>query len=123
MDKRRSDGGVRGQFRGTGLYWNLILALVVVVAVIIGIIQNSQGIRLKYLAWTVSMPLGVALLVTIVLTVALASLVGMMWRRRRRHQLTDSVELRKLRGQTQEQATAARGADASAAGRSSGASA
>jgi len=123
MDKRRSDRGVPGPFRGTGLYWNLILALVVAVGIVIGIIQNSQGVRLKYLAWTVSMPLGVALLVTIVLTVALTSLIGLMWRRQRRHQLTDSVELQQLRGQAHEPGPATNSADVPTAGRSSGASA
>jgi len=92
---------MRRQFRGTGLYWTLILTLVVAVAIIIGIVQNSQGVTLKYLAWTGSLSLAVALLATIVLTVALTSLVGLIWRRRRRHQLTDSVELRELRGHVQ----------------------
>jgi uncharacterized integral membrane protein len=101
MDKGQTDGAVRRQFRGTGLYWTLILALVLAVAIVIGIIQNSQGVRLKYLAWAGSLPLAVVLLATIVLTVALTSLVGVIWRRRRRHQLTDSVELRELRGQVQ----------------------
>ena len=73
----------------------------VAVAIIIGIVQNSQGVRLSYLAWTGSLSLAVALLATIVLTVALTSLVGVIWRRRRRHQLTDTVELRELRGHAQ----------------------
>jgi len=89
------------QFRGTGLYWTVILTLVVAVAIIIGIVQNSQGVRLSYLAWTGSLSLAVALLATIVLVVALTSLVGVIWRRRRRHQLTDAVELRELRGHAQ----------------------
>jgi uncharacterized integral membrane protein len=89
---------MRRQFRGTGLYWTLILTLLVAVAIIIGIIQNSQGITLKYLAWTGRVSLAVALLATTVLTVALTSLVGMAWRRHRRRQLTDTVELRDLRG-------------------------
>jgi uncharacterized integral membrane protein len=98
MGRESSGGAVRRQFRGTGLYWTLIVALVVAMAIIIGIIQNSQGVRLKYLAWTGNLPLAVVLLTTIVLTVALTSLVGVIWRRRRRRLLTDSVELREVRG-------------------------
>ncbi len=89
MGKRQAKGAVRRQFRGTGLYWTLILTLVVAAAIIIGIIQNSQGVTLKYLAWTGRLSLAVALLATIVLIVALTSLVGVIWRRRRRHQLTE----------------------------------
>jgi len=101
MKKGHDNDTLRRQFRGTGLYWTLILTLVVAVAIIIGIVQNSQGVKLRYLAWTGSLSLAVALLATIVLTVALTSLVGLIWRRRRRHQLTDSVELRELRGHVQ----------------------
>jgi len=101
MNRGHDNDARRRQFRGTGLYWTLILTLVVAVAIIIGIVQNSQGVTLKYLAWTGSLSLAVALLATIVLTVALTSLVGLIWRRRRRHQLTDSVELRELRGHVQ----------------------
>jgi len=101
MDKGQTDGAVRRQFRGTGLYWTLILALVLAVAIVIGIIQNSQGVRLKYLAWAGSLPLAGVLLTTIVPTVGLTSLVGAVWSRRRRRQLTDPVELRELRGHVQ----------------------
>jgi uncharacterized integral membrane protein len=111
MNKAHDNDAVRRQFRGTGLYWTLILTLVVAVAIIIGIIQNSQGVRLKYLAWTGSLSLAVALLATVVLTVALTSLAGVIWRRRRRQQLTDTVELRELRGHAQAQPLAVRGGD------------
>jgi len=104
MKRGHDNGAPRRQFRGTGLYWMLILTLVVAVAIIIGIVQNSQGVRLSYLAWTGRLSLAVALLATVVLTVALTSLAGVIWRRRRRHQLTDTVELRELRGRAQAQA-------------------
>jgi uncharacterized integral membrane protein len=116
MDKGQADGAVRRQFRGTGLYWTLILALVVAVAIVIGIIQNSQGVRLKFLGWAGNPPLAVVLLATIVLTVALTSLVGVIWRRRRRHQLTDSVELRELRKDAQASRLTGGGEDAPTAG-------
>ena len=111
MNNGHDNDARRRQFRGTGLYWTLILTLVVAVAIIIGIVQNSQGVRLSYLAWTGSLSLAVALLVTVVLTVALTSLAGVIWRRRRRHQLTDTVELRELRGHAQAQPVAVRAGD------------
>ena len=101
MKKGHDNDTLRRQFRGTGLYWTLILALVLAVAIVIGIIQNSQGVRLKYLAWAGSLPLAGVLLTTIVPTVGLTSLVGAVWSRRRRRQLTDPVELRELRGHVQ----------------------
>lgn len=90
----------RNQFRGTGLYWSLLLALLVAVAIIVGIVQNSHGVQLNYLVWQGNVSLIVVLLATIVLTVALTSLVGVIWRRRRRQQLTDAGELYDLREQT-----------------------
>ena len=101
MGKGQADNAVRRQFRGTGLSWTLVLALVMAVAIVVGIIQNSHGVRLDYLVWHGSVPLIAVLLATVVLTVALTSLVGVIWRRRRRQQLTDSVELSELRGQAQ----------------------
>ena len=101
MRKGLAADGVRRQFRGTGLSWTLVLALVMAAAIVVGIIQNSHGVRLDYLVWHGSVPLIAVLLATMVLTVALTSLVGVIWRRRRRQQLTDVVELLELRGQAQ----------------------
>ena len=101
MRKGLAADGVRRQFRGTGLSWTLVLALVMAAAIVVGIIQNSHGVRLDYLVWHGSVPLIAVLLATVVLTVALTSLVGVIWRRHRRHHLTDSAELLELRGQVQ----------------------
>ncbi len=111
MNRGHDNNAMGRQFRGTGLYWTLILTLVVAVAIIVGIVQNSQGVRLSYLAWTGSLSLAVALLATVVLTVALTSLAGVIWRRRRRNQLTDTVELRELRGRALAQPVVARAGD------------
>jgi uncharacterized integral membrane protein len=100
--------GRRRQFRGTGLSWALVLALVMAAAIVVGVIQNSHGVRLDYLVWHGSVPLIAVLLATVVLTVALTSLVGVIWRSRRRHQMTDSAELEELRGQAKPQAGADR---------------
>ncbi len=93
---------VRRGFRGTGLYWSLILALLLAVAILVGIIQNLQTVELKYFGWDLRTPLVVVLLVTILATVVLAALAGAIWRRRRRQQLTDRDELRELRQRVDE---------------------
>ncbi|MBJ7593748.1 MAG: hypothetical protein JF886_02620 [Candidatus Dormibacteraeota bacterium] len=66
--------GARREFRGTGLYWSLFVALILAVAILIGIIQNGQSVELKYLGWDLRTPLIVVLLVTV-----LASLVSAPW--------------------------------------------
>ena len=101
MTKRQAEVARRRQFRGTGLSWTLVLALVMAAAIVVGVIQNSHGVRLDYLVWHGSVPLIAVLLATVVLTVALTSLVGVIWRGRRRHQMTDSAELDELRGKPQ----------------------
>jgi uncharacterized integral membrane protein len=118
MRKEQTQGVGRRQFRGTGVSWSLVLALVMAVAIVVGVIQNSHGVRLNYLVWHGSVPLIAVLLATVVLTVALTSLVGVIWRRHRRHHLTDSAELLELRGQVEPPECAGRqeGAAESAAG-------
>jgi uncharacterized integral membrane protein len=108
MRKGKVEVARRRQFRGTGLSWTLILALVMAAAIVVGVIQNSHEVRLDYLVWHGSVPLIAVLLATVVLTVALTSLVGVIWRRRRRHQLTASAELDELRGQAKPQEGAGR---------------
>ncbi len=94
----RSDKSPQREFRGTGVYWSLLLGVILAIAILIGIIQNAQSVQLKYLVWNLSTPLIVVLLVTIFASVLLTALVGVAWRHRRRRQLTDREELRGLRG-------------------------
>ena len=98
MGKGRGAGG-RRRIRGTGLHWSLIAGLVLAVAILIGIIQNSQQVELRYLAWSGHVPLLVILLATVVLVVALDEALGLVWRWRRRRLLTQREELLDLRAQ------------------------
>ena len=106
MNGSTEDKTARREFRGTGVYWSLLLGLILAVAILIGIIQNAQSVQLKYLVWDLSTPLIVVLLVTIFATVLLSALVGVAWRHRRRRQLTEREELRGLRGHTSDPAPA-----------------
>ncbi len=105
MTARSEDKGARREFRGTGLYWSLLLGVILAIAILIGIIQNAQSVQLKYLVWDLSTPLIVVLLVTVFASVLLTALVGVAWRHRRRRQLTDREELRGLRGRISDPAS------------------
>ena len=106
MTSRTEDKTARREFHGTGVYWSLLLGLILAVAILIGIIQNAQSVQLKYLVWNLSTPLIVVLLVTIFATVLLSALAGVAWRHRRRRQLTEREELRGLRGRPADSAPA-----------------
>lgn len=97
MNARTGDNSARREFHGTGLYWSLLLGLLLAAVILIGIVQNSQSVQVQYLVWHLNAPLIVVLLVTIVASVLLAALVGVAWRHRRRRQLADREELRGLR--------------------------
>jgi uncharacterized integral membrane protein len=98
MAGRAEDSRAQREFLGTGLYWSLLLALVLGVAILIAIIQNLQPVELKYLVWDLHTPLIVVLLVTVFATVVLSTLVGVVWRRQRRRKLTEREKLLVLHG-------------------------
>ncbi|MEO8899629.1 MAG: LapA family protein [Candidatus Dormibacter sp.] len=102
MPERPENPGARREFRGTGLYWSLFLALICGVAILIGIIQNAQSVELKYLGWDLRTPMIVVLLITVFASIVLTALVGVGWRHRRRRQLTEREELRGLRSRVGE---------------------
>lgn len=89
------------QLRGTGIYWSLPVALLLGVAIVIGVVQNTQSVELRYLGWTAHTPLVVVLLIAVLLTATVTALVGAAWRWRRRRQLIRHAELESLRGRSQ----------------------
>jgi uncharacterized integral membrane protein len=91
--------GRRREFRGTGVHWSLVAGLVLAVAILIGIVQNSQQVELRYLVWSGHVPLLVILLATVVLVVALDEALGLVWRWRRRRHLTERELLLEVRAQ------------------------
>jgi uncharacterized integral membrane protein len=95
------------EFRGTGIYWNLLVAVALVAAILVAIVQNTQDVELKYLGWDVHTPLIVVMLVTIFVTAVFTGLVGFAWRWRRRSQLAKRAELEELRGQSRRPAGSA----------------
>ncbi len=93
--------GERQRWRGTGVYcWDLIVGLVLAAAAIVGIVQNSQQVEVKYLGWTGHASLAVVLLAAVVATVALSTVTGVGRRRSRRQRLIQRDELEQRREET-----------------------
>lgn len=84
-------------FRGTGLYWSLILGTLLGAAIVILVAQNTEEVTVSWLAWEVGVPLAAVILAAMLVAVLLASLVSLIWRFRRRRVLGEHEELRRLR--------------------------
>jgi uncharacterized integral membrane protein len=79
--------------------WGLITFIVLSTIVIVLAAQNTQYVVVRALGWEAEAPLVVIILITVLLTVILDELVGVIIRRRRRTQRAERAELRRLRNQ------------------------
>lgn len=84
-------------FRGTGVSAALVVGVVLAVLAIIVTVQNTEDVRIDFLAWDLDAPLVAVILAAAVVGVVLDEILGYFWRRRRRHQLSERAELRRLR--------------------------
>lgn len=84
-------------FVGTGVFWGLILGLVLALAVIILAAQNTGAVTISFLAWDFSTSLIVVILGSILIGIVLAELFGLVYRKRRRQTLRDREALKRLR--------------------------
>jgi uncharacterized integral membrane protein len=84
-------------FVGTGLFWGLIVGLVLAVAVVILVAQNTGAVTIAFLGWDFSTSLIVVILGSLLIGVLLDELFGLVYRRRRRQTLRDREELNRLR--------------------------
>lgn len=91
-------GEVAPVFRGTGVSVALVIGVVVTVLAIIVAIQNTDDVGVDFLAWDVEAPLVAVILAAAVAGVLFDEILGFFWRRRRRHDLAERAELRRLRG-------------------------
>jgi uncharacterized integral membrane protein len=83
-------------FVGTGLFWGLIVGLVMAVAVVILAAQNTVSVTIFFLGWDFSTSLFVVILGSLLIGIVLAELFGLVYRKRRRQALREREELKRL---------------------------
>ena len=99
-DRRPTD--TERVFAGTGLFWGLIVVLLLGVAIVILAAQNPEPVELRWLGFEIDVSLVAIILATAVVAVILDQLIGLAWRRRRRQALGEHEELRRLRAERRE---------------------
>lgn len=87
-------------FVGTGLFWGLIIGVVLAIGVLVLAAQNTASITVTFMAWDFSTPLIVLILGAILIGVVFAELVGLFYRTKRRRTQRDRDHLERLQ-QTQ----------------------
>lgn len=75
----------------------MIVGTLLVVAMLVVLVQNTDDVPFEFLWFDVDLPLGVLLLVAGLITLAAGELIGVLWRRRRRRVRTMRQELDDLR--------------------------
>jgi uncharacterized integral membrane protein len=83
-------------YAGTGLSWGFVALLVLVVAVILLVVQNTDRVRVEWAFWDFEASLAGVILVVMLAAVLVTSLVGLAWRRSRRRTLTERERVRLL---------------------------
>jgi uncharacterized integral membrane protein len=83
-------------FVGTGLFWGLIIGVVLAIGVLILAAQNTASITVSFMAWEFSTPLIVLILGAILIGVVFAELFGLFYRSRRRRTQRDRDHLDRL---------------------------
>jgi len=83
-------------FVGTGLFWGLIIGVVLAIGVLILAAQNTASITVTFTAWDFSTPLIVLILGAILIGVVFAELFGLFYRTKRRRTQRDRDHLERL---------------------------
>lgn len=84
-------------FVGTGLFWGLIVGVILALAVVILASQNTGTVTISFLNWEFSTPLIVLILGSLLIGIVVDELFGLVYRKRRRRTLGEREELRRLR--------------------------
>ena len=79
--------------------WGLVSFIVISIIVIVLAAQNTQNVHVKAFWWEADAPLVVIILVTVLVTVILDELVGVILRWRKRRREAERDELRGYRGE------------------------
>jgi uncharacterized integral membrane protein len=83
-------------FVGTGLFWGLIIGVVLAIGVLILAAQNTDSITVTFMAWEFSTPLIVLILGAILIGVVFDEVFGLFYRTRRRRTQRDRDHLARL---------------------------
>lgn len=75
----------------------LVIGLLLAILATVIAIQNTREVTVVFLAWEVGAPLVAVLLTAGIAGVVLDEVLGFVWRRRRRRNLAEHVELDRLR--------------------------
>lgn len=95
-DKPRKDV----QYKGTGFAWSWLGWLIIVIAIMPVIVQNTQIVQVRYLIWDIRVPLAAAFLAVAVIADVATEIIGWAWRARRRRELAIKAELKELKRKT-----------------------
>ena len=85
------------EFVGTGLFWGLVAGILLALATVILVAQNTASTTITFLGWEVSTPLVVVILAAMLVAVVLDELFGLIYRSRRRRTLGDRDQLERIR--------------------------
>lgn len=88
------------EYKGTGFAWSWLGWLIIVIAILPVVVQNTQIVQVRYLIWDIRAPLAAAFLAVAVIAEVATEIIGWAWRARRRRELTMKAELRELRRKT-----------------------
>lgn len=84
-------------FVGTGLFWGLIVGVILALAVVILAAQNTGTVVISFLDWDFSTPLIVLILGSLLIGIVVDELFGLVYRKSRRRTLREREELKRLR--------------------------
>ena len=83
-------------FVGTGLFWGLIVGVVLAIGVLVLVAQNTDSIVVTFMGWDFSTPLIAIILGAVLIGVVFDELFGLFYRTRRRRMQRDRDHLDRL---------------------------
>jgi len=88
-------GRPRRVYRGTGITWWYVAALVALLALVALVVQNDDRVEFEWLWFDLHASLAALLLATAALTGVVVSIGGLVWRARRRRVLAHRDDARR----------------------------
>lgn len=82
---------------GAGIPWGFLLGTIMLAAVIVFAVQNSDPVPIRFIGWEGEFPLSIALAVAVFGAMILTQSIGAIARRRRRRRKAEREELRARR--------------------------